>query len=240
MADRDDALARTRERVLALLQDAGAPLTVDDVATRLGTHANTARFHLASLETDGLVVRTTEERTLPGRPRALFAAAQDAPVVARRSYRLLAEMLSGFLRDQLPDPTSASEAAGAAWGRFLAEPSAPFERADEQQALDALVDRLGRVGFESHVGTGVDEVADDAAVAADAAGDLRLEIGHCPFLEVADRHRDVVCSLHLGLMRGLLEQLRAPLAAESLDPLVEPGRCVAHLRRTGTRGLTSA
>jgi len=237
MDDRDDALVRTRERVLALLQDAGVPLAADDVAMRLGTHANTARFHLASLETDGLVVRTTEERTVPGRPRALFAAARGAPVVARRSYRLLAEMLSGFLHDQLPEPASASEAAGAAWGRFLAEPGAPFERADEREALDALVDRLGRVGFESHVETGADEVADGAD---GAAGDPRLEIGHCPFLEVADRHRDVVCSMHLGLMRGLLEQLRAPLAAESLDPLVEPGRCVAHLRRTEARGLTSA
>lgn len=229
MSERDDALVRTRERVLGLLQDAGAPLSADDVAERLGIHANTARFHLASLETDGLVVRTAEERTRPGRPRALFAAADGAPVVAHRSYRLLAEMLSGFLRDQLPDPAAASEAAGVAWGRFLAGPRLPFERVGEDGAVDALVERLGRVGFESHAeGSG-----------EGAAGDLRLEIGHCPFLEVADRHRDVVCSLHLGLMRGLLDQMRAPLTAETLSPLVEPGRCVAHLRRTDA-GLTNA
>ena len=230
MSSREDALVRTRERVLGLLQDAGAALTSDDVAERLGIHANTARFHLASLETDGLVVRTAEERTRPGRPRALFAAADGAPVVAYRSYQLLAEMLSGFLRDQLPDPASASEAAGVAWGRFLAGPTPPLQRVGEDDAVEALVDRLGRVGFESHADSRVN----------DAAAERRLEIGHCPFLEVADRHRDVVCSLHLGLMRGLLEQMRAPLSAETLIPLVEPGRCVAHLRRTDAGGLTNA
>jgi len=205
--------------VLALLQDAGAPLTANDVAARLGIHANTARFHLDALETDGLVVRTAEQRTSPGRPRALFTAASNSPVVAQRSYQLLAEMLTSFVSDQLPEPAAASQAAGMAWGRYLAEPTPPFQRVGEEEAIDALVDRLGHVGFESHT---EDE---------DEGGGLRLEISHCPFLEVADRHRDVVCSMHLGLMKGLLEQMQAPISAETLSPLVEPGRCIAHLRR---------
>lgn len=214
-----EPLGRKRARVLALLQDAGAPLTASDVAARLGIHPNTARFHLDALETDGLVVRTAEQRTLPGRPRALFTAADNSPVVAQRSYQLLAEMLTGFVTDQLPEPAAASQTAGMAWGRFLAEPTPPFQRVSEDEAIEALVDRLGRVGFESHT---EDE---------DEREDLRLEISHCPFLEVADRHRDVVCSMHLGLMKGLLEQMRAPVSAETLSPLVEPGRCIAHLRR---------
>lgn len=213
----EEPLGRKRARVLALLQDAGAPLTAHDVAERLGIHPNTARFHLDALETDGLVVRTAEPRTSPGRPRALFAAASNSPVVAQRSYQLLAEMLTSFVSDQLPEPATASQAAGMAWGRFLAGPTPPFQRVGEEEAIDALVQRLGRVGFESHT--------------EDDGEDLRLEITHCPFLEVADSHRDVVCSMHLGLMKGLLEQMRAPVSAETLSPLVEPRRCIAHLRR---------
>lgn len=52
---------------------------------------------------------------------------------------------------------------------------------------------------------------------------------HCPFLEAAEPHQDVICSIHLGLMRGMLAEADAPLVAKRLDPLVEPSLCVAHL-----------
>src|SRR5680860_1371951 len=61
-----EQLGRKRAHVLALLQDAGAPLTASDVAARLGIHPNTARFHLDALETDGLVVRTPSNAPCPG------------------------------------------------------------------------------------------------------------------------------------------------------------------------------
>lgn len=203
--------------MLTLLEDAGVALTANEVAERLGIHGNTARFHLEALEESGLVVRSIQGRSTPGRPRVLFAATADAPADDRRSYPLLAEMLAGFLADQLPDAATASEAAGVAWGRYLAEPTPPFQKVDEAEAVEALVGRLGQVGFDSH--------------AAEDDGGLRLEINHCPFLEVASRHRNVVCAMHLGLIRGVLEQTRAPLTADSLEPLVEPSRCIAHLRR---------
>jgi len=39
----------------------------------------------------------------------------------------------------------------------------------------------------------------------------------------------VICSLHLGLMRGALARMRAPVGADRLDPFVEPSLCVAQL-----------
>ncbi|HET6627523.1 MAG TPA: helix-turn-helix domain-containing protein [Nocardioidaceae bacterium] len=214
--DRARGLGPTRARVLALLQDAGEPLTADDVATRMALHANTARFHLEALESGGLAVRTTEARRTPGRPRALFTAAPGVAEVGHRSYRLLAQILTGYLANRLPDPQQSAVEAGSAWGRFLAAPPAPFHEVDAQEAVEALVVRLGSVGFESH--------------AAGEGDQLRLEVNHCPFLELAEDNRDVICSVHLGLMRGLLEQMQAPVAAESLEPLVEPSRCIARLR----------
>jgi len=180
----------------------------------MGLHPNTARFHLEALEAGGLVVGASESRTRPGRPRRLFAIAPGVPDATPRSYRLLAEILSSFLADTLPDPQRSAEAAGVAWGRMLAEP-VPSEDLDPTGAAQMLAGRLKMVGFESHVEGAVD--------------DLRLEVNHCPFLEVAEGHRDVVCAVHLGLMRGMLEQSHAPLEATSLEPLVEPSRCIAHL-----------
>jgi predicted ArsR family transcriptional regulator len=210
-------LGPTRARVLALLQDAGEPMTAAAAAARMGLHVNTARFHLDALTADGLVVREREERSTPGRPKMMYAAASSAPGVAGRSYRLLAEILTSYLADRLPDPAASAEEAGHAWGRFLTEPARPFAAPDAEQALDALVDGLGRLGFESHV--------------VDERGSLRLEVSHCPFLEVAEGHNDVVCSVHLGLMKGMLEQMGAPVRAEDLEPLVEPSLCIARLAR---------
>lgn len=51
----------------------------------------------------------------------------------------------------------------------------------------------------------------------------------CPFLEVASARREVVCSLHLGLMQGVLAEQRAPLEATSLVPFVEPSLYVGGL-----------
>ena len=60
-------------------------------------------------------------------------------------------------------------------------------------------------------------------------GQYRLCLRQCPFREVAEHHQDVICSLHLGLMRGALARMRAPVTAERLDPFVEPSLCVARL-----------
>lgn len=210
-------MGRKRLKVLTLLEDAGAPLTAPEVADRLGIHGNTARFHLDGLVEDGLAVRSVEERTGPGRPRVLFTARSEIPAEDQRSYRLLAEMLAGFLASQLPEPRRASVEAGVAWGRYLAESPPPFHEPTETEGVAGMIAALGGVGFESRV---------------EASGDdLVLDISHCPFLEVASRHPDIVCGLHLGLIRGVLEQSRAPLVVATLDPLVEPSRCIAHLQR---------
>ncbi|GAB2742632.1 helix-turn-helix domain-containing protein [Nocardioides pakistanensis] len=210
-------LGPTRARVLALLQDAAEPMTAAAAGARLGLHVNSVRFHLDALTEDGLVTRRREERSTPGRPKVLYAAATTAPPVAHRSYRLLAEILTSFLADRLPDPGGSAEQAGEAWGRYLTPAPEPFRRPREPEALDSLVQALDRMGFDSHV--------------VDEPGSLRLEISHCPFLEVAAEHNEVVCSIHLGLMRGVLEQIGAPATVDTLEPLVEPSRCVAHLSR---------
>ena len=57
---------------------------------------------------------------------------------------------------------------------------------------------------------------------------------HCPFGEVADTYRRIVCSVHLGLIQGALDELGGELEADDLTPFVRPGVCVAHLDRART------
>ncbi len=72
-------LGRSRADVLDMLQAAGTPLGVREIAQRMGLHPNTARFHLEALVEAGLASRETEGREKPGRPRIGYRAAADGP-----------------------------------------------------------------------------------------------------------------------------------------------------------------
>ena len=51
----------------------------------------------------------------------------------------------------------------------------------------------------------------------------------CPFKDLAESHGAVICSLHLGMLRGALEELRAPVRVQALHPFAEPGVCLVEL-----------
>ena len=213
--DAGPALGESRARVLAALRDAGASLGVGEVAERVGLHVNTARFHLDALAESGFVDRASEERAQPGRPRTLYAARPNSAGAGRRSYRLLAEILAGYVAAETPQPEQAAKQAGQAWGRYLADKPPPFHRVDADTATGQLVDTLDDIGFAPE------------AVVEDEQRKILLH--HCPFLEAAEQHREVVCSIHLGLMRGVLAALGAPIEVDGLEPFVRPDLCVAHL-----------
>ena len=61
-------------RVLELLDAAGRPLTVGEIAAGTGLHANTVRSHLGLLLDLGRVEAVPENRTRPGRPKLLYRA----------------------------------------------------------------------------------------------------------------------------------------------------------------------
>ena len=209
-------LGRSRADVLDMLRAADGPLGVREVAQRMGLHPNTARFHLEALADAGLAVRETQDRDTPGRPRIGYRAVADGPA-GRRRYRLLAEMLSSLIAATMPEPGRASEEAGREWGAYLTEQPPPYQKLTAEEAVGKLTAIMEELGFSPQ------------AEAGDGDGQYRLCLRQCPFREVAEHHQSVICALHLGLMRGALARMRAPVTASRLDPFVEPSLCVAHL-----------
>ncbi|MEV4143465.1 helix-turn-helix domain-containing protein [Amycolatopsis sp. NPDC049691] len=209
------ALGESRARVLDLLRAADQPLGVQQVAAATSLHANTARFHLDNLVEAGLAERHVEDRTQPGRPRMVYQATALDSAAGQRSYQLLATMLTTLVAGELPQPRQAAIAAGQEWGRYLAERPTPFERVDAEDGIRRLSAVLADAGFAP----GTVEDAEKPVI----------PLRHCPFREIAQQHREVVCSLHLGLMQGVLAEVRAPVTAQRLDPFVEPSLCLAHL-----------
>ncbi len=129
-----------------------------------------------------------------------------------RHYQLLAEILVQQAAAG-PDPAGRAAGAGRAWGELLAGGSGAGEPAARLAAL------LGDLGFDPDV--------------PDPAGRRQIGLRHCPFLELAQAHAQVVCGIHLGLMQGAMSAWDAPVTVSRLEPFAEPDLCVAHLAPAG-------
>lgn len=209
-----------RPDTMRALKEADRPLTVGELARRIGVHQNTVRFHLRTLLQEGKVRRVEANRGTVGRPPVLFEACPGMDRAGRRSYHLLAEILLDDLETSADASVRAGE-AGQTWGRRRSlSMAARSGHEAEKDGAASLIELLDEMGFEPEQ----DEI------------DGRVSIGlrHCPFLELTQqRGDDTVCSLHLGLMQGALAVFDPSRSVERLEPFIEPDLCMAHLGETG-------
>ncbi|WP_031512204.1 helix-turn-helix transcriptional regulator [Streptomyces sp. NRRL F-5123] len=217
MGDPEERFRGARRRaVLDAVRAAVEPQGVAELANALGVHVNTVRFHLDALVAEGAVSRRTQRPAGRGRPRTVYTGAPGMDRGGARGYRLLAQVLVGGLAAKDAQGRGDAEAAGHAWGGFLVDVAQPPATTGAAAAA-RLAALLADLGFEP-------------AVEPDA-----IRLRHCPFLELAEEHGQVVCSVHLGLMRGALAAMSAPLTAGRLEPFAAPGSCLARLAPVGPR-----
>lgn len=203
-------LSRAQSRVLAVLEDAAGPLTLAELTGATGLHANTLREHLDALEASDLVRRHQAEPSGPGRPPTLFVAAASA---GSTEYAGLAAALAATIHRTSDAPERDGAEAGEGWGHELATDRGRPGRPGEEGARREVIALLDDLGF---------------ATEADRRGvDVRLT--RCPLLDTARRYPDVVCAVHLGIVRGALEEYGADPSGVELHPFAEPGACSLHL-----------
>ena len=208
----------SRVRILEILRTSEEPPDASQVAAAVGLHVNTVRSHLRVLVTAGLAAVHPEERHTRGRPRLVYdAVAEPEQPGAQTGYRLLAEILASELESSGDDSAGRAQQAGETWGRFLVSRRPPHVPSSAAEDIDAVLDLLGEAGF-------------DPMMDPEGAGATVL-MQHCPFGEVADHYRKIVCAVHLGLIQGALDELGAHARADRLVPFVRPGVCAAHLER---------
>lgn len=209
--DRNTALADpSRRALLAALRRSGTAQDVRTLSASVGLHPNSAREQLAHLADAGLVRVTTAAPSGRGRPGLRY---QAVPASTSDPYRLLTSALADGLAG-VPDAAAVSVAAGERWGRDAAATLPPTTPA---RALEAAIRLMDEAGFAPELEPGEPDGADT----------LRLHA--CPFLPLPDRHLDIVCSVHLGFLRGALDALGAPVRAAEIHPLDTPATCTAIL-----------
>lgn len=198
----------TRHRVFLDVVGAGRPVGVGELAARFGLHHNAIRQHLAKLVAAELVVETTAAPAGPGRPRLQYepSPAADSRWGAVGPYERLSRMLAEVIRSgRTPRDVGRDE------GRRRPVPGPGTDALSRLQAV------MARDGFEPE--------------ARPAGPDLDVVLQRCPFASTAATDPATVCSLHLGMAEGLVEQLPG-LEVVDLEPR-DPhgGGCVLRVRR---------
>lgn len=101
------------DEVADALRRRGGSATSAELASDLGIHPSTARFHLDRLVEQGRVKVARRHRATRGRPHTVFTLVSDE---GPRAYRLLAQMLVDEVA--LSDnPTAMAIRIGQRWGR---------------------------------------------------------------------------------------------------------------------------
>ena len=210
-----------RRRLYEVVTQQAGPVGRDEAASAAGIGRALAVYHLDKLVESGLLTafyRRPPGRTGPGagRPAKLYARSdrEFAVTVPPREYELAARLLAQVVdSDRSGRSRTALREAAHQLGTELGSgfrPDAPGQDAGRRDLDHQDVESvLAQHGYEPSRGED---------------GVIRLR--NCPFHQLAERHRDVVCGMNLALVEGLVEGL----GANGWRPVLDPQRdhcCVA-------------
>jgi len=201
----DDPL---RRRLYEVVTSHPGPVSRDEAASEAGIGRALAVYHLDKLVESGLLTAAYQRppgRRGPGagRPAKVYARSdrEFAVTVPPREYELAARLLVQAVE---ADPSNRSRAVLAEAARGLGtELGSAFERDAGERDVKGV---LTQQGYEPCDG---------------ADGVIRLR--NCPFHQLTEQHREVVCGMNLALVEGLVEGLDADGLRPVLDP--QPGHC---------------
>lgn len=191
-----------RRRLFDYVSHAGGPVGRDEAAQAAGTSRTLAAYHLDKLTEAGLLAVTyarIQGKSGPGagRPAKLYELAQEeiALSVPPRNYRLLASLLAN---------AADSDETGAVQQALLNAARSEGEALGSQtQDLMRLLEELGYAPVQ------------------DPDGSIFME--NCPFHMVAQHQTELVCSMNLRLIDGVLASCPCSGGSAQLQP--REGKC---------------
>jgi predicted ArsR family transcriptional regulator len=208
----DDTLAQpTRARLFTLLAELRRPAGTEELAGRLELHPNGVRTHLERLRQAGLVTRD-RVGGMRGRPRAMWQIAPEADPAGEppNGYEQLGVWLA---RAIAPSRRGLREVEMA--GRRIGRELAPEGGGEPEAKMHSALTSLGFKPRRQNSGS----------------GQLTYHLCNCPYRHAVRESPEVVCSLHRGITRGLLDALAPATELAGFVP-TDPDRagCLIELR----------
>lgn len=260
--DVSPAVSSVREHLAAQV---GA-VTISALAAMTGLHQNTVREHLDQLVEAGAATKSKAASSGRGRPAWLYRAS-GSPRTGSSEYLGLASVLAAQIDRTSTDPRADGIAAGLDWGRELAREVAETRAEANEPTIAEAVSPASASPAPSNAAASSDSVASPGtppeptpaeetlalldtlgfapeAVPSEEKSERNTEtrsfrLTRCPLLEAAHEYPDIVCGVHLGLVRGALDVFGDNETESEIDPFSEPGACRLRLRDGGPAAETS-
>jgi predicted ArsR family transcriptional regulator len=173
----------TRHSIFRYIADSDQPADVTEMTAHFGLNHNAIRQHLAKLVDAGLIVESTAAARGRGRPKLQYTVEPAAD--GRWGVTSPYERLSVLLTEMIHDGETPVEAGARAGRRH------PVEGSTAEQAIAGITSAMAREGFDPEV--------------RHRRGRTEIVLRNCPFESAALADPDTICSLHLGMARGLAE-----------------------------------
>lgn len=219
------ALADDLRRELYLFVRAkGRPVARDEAASATGISRKLAAFHLDKLVDRGLLSATYARP--PGRGgrgagrSSKFYEPSDRQIdvtVPERRYDILGSVFLRAIQEQGASGRDAARHAAEDMGLAIGRAERQRGRIappGPERAMTIATDVLGERGFEPY---------------RDEQGCVRLR--SCPFHELAEQARDLVCGMNECMIEGIVRGLGNETLDVILDPV--PGECCVRISPPG-------
>lgn len=218
-----------RRRLYVFVRSQGRPVNRDQAASAVGISRKLAAFHLDKLVDRGLLTHSYARP--PGRGgrgagrSAKYYAPSDRQIdvtIPERRYDLMGGVLLRALRSRKGNETGQDAARRVAGDVGLEIGRAVRRRLGiappgPERAMAVATEVLEETGFEPY---------------PDDGGCVRLR--SCPFHELAEQDRDLVCSMNERLVGGIVRGLGNDTLGVVLEPV--PGECCVRLEPPASRG----
>lgn len=212
------SLSRERQVILKALRGWESPIRVRDLADHLVLHENTIREHLEGLVDSAHVERVPLISSGRGRPSYGYRARKDFVAQVEpeaRDYATLALVLARQLAAISGDKRSFAILAGEDWAKQFINIE-PQEFKNKKTIRSRIFEILESLGYSPK---------------PNSKRNL-IQLRTCPFLSAAQLEPEIICSVHLGLVRGLVAQAGFNPEGVELIPFAEPGSCRLSLPQT--------
>jgi predicted ArsR family transcriptional regulator len=204
----------TRYNIFRYVVDAVRPVGVAELTEHFALNHNAIRQHLNKLVEAELINEQTARSKMRGRPRLEYRV--DPATESRWGVTGPYERLSLLLSEIVRSGDTPLEVGRRAGRRETSDP--------EADAVAELMARMAVHGFEP--------------TACREGSAVEITLTRCPFVSTAVADPETVCSLHLGIARGIAETLGGLVVDELVrhDPRVAGCRLRCHLPNEAATG----
>lgn len=176
------------------------PVTVIEVADEFDIHPNVARLHLSKLEEIKLIMSHFQKTGKGGRPSRLYQLSENVVELnfPHRDYKLLATIAIESFMGLGEQGREALYNTGKKYGTEVVNQQLKHLNRDTltvAEKIDILEDASRMLGMYPEFEYNEEEK------------NIQFKVNNCPFKEVVDQNKELVCELHQSFLKGMFESL---------------------------------